>query len=60
MSNIEIVARWIIEECDNPLEEIEWLLGENYGASTTQLDFDYHAIINAKRKESEVKNESEI
>ena len=49
MSNIEIVARWIIEECDNPLEEIEWLLGEYYGASTTQLEFDYHGIINGIR-----------
>lgn len=56
MSNIEIVARWIIEECDNPLEEIEWLLEEYYGICESQLELDFDAVIN-KYRESEINNE---
>ena len=25
-SNSEIVARWIIEECDTPIAEVKWIL----------------------------------
>ena len=59
MSNIEIVARWIIEECDNPIEEIEWLLEEYYGICESQLELDFDVVIN-KYRESEVKSESEV
>jgi len=29
-SNSEIVARWIIEECNTPISEIQWLLKQAY------------------------------
>ena len=46
LSEVEIVARWIFEECDNPIDEIEWLLSEYYGVCESQLESDYDAVIN--------------
>ena len=39
MSNYEKIADWIINECDNPLEEIVWLLEKLYENKKPKLTF---------------------
>ena len=52
----ELVARWIREESNDSIKEIEFLLKNSYD-KVEELEEAYGDVI--KHKESEVKNESE-
>ena len=56
MSRYELVARWIREESNDSIKEIEFLLRNAYD-KVEELEEAYGDVI--KHKESEVKNESE-
>ena len=56
MSRYELVARWIREESNDSIKEIEFLLKNSYD-KVEELEEAYGDVI--KHKESEVKNESE-
>jgi len=53
----ELVARWIREESNDSIKEIEFLLKNSYD-KVEELEEAYGDVI--KHKESEVKNESEV
>ena len=57
MSRYELVARWIREESNDSIKEIEFLLKNSYD-KVEELEEAYGDVI--KHKESEVKNESEV
>ena len=57
MSRYELVARWIREESNDSIAEIEFLLKNSYD-KVEELEEAYGDVI--KHKESEVKNESEV
>ena len=56
MSRYELVARWIREESNDSIKEIEFLLKNSYD-KVEEIEEAYGDVI--KHKESEVKNESE-
>ena len=55
MNDYEKVAGWIINECDNQLEEIAWLLEKLYKGEKPKLTFkEAYGDVLAMLEESEV------
>ena len=55
MNDYEKVAGWIINECDNQLEEIAWLLEKLYENEKPKLTFkEAYGDVLAMLEESEV------
>ena len=55
MNDYEKVAGWIINECDNQLEEIAWLLEKLYEGEKPKLTFkEAYGDVLAMLEESEV------
>ena len=55
MNNYEKVAGWIINDCDNQLDEIAWLLERLYEGEKPKLTFkEAYGDVLAMLEESEV------
>ncbi|MBC8146731.1 MAG: hypothetical protein H8E98_01965 [Bacteroidetes bacterium] len=53
-SNSEIVARWIIEECDTPISEIKWLLEQAF--MDKGIYGEYDSVINNWKERNQNEN----
>tara|TARA_R100000234_G_C4943900_1_gene154164 strand:+ start:52 stop:240 length:189 start_codon:yes stop_codon:yes gene_type:complete len=42
MNQYEKVAQWILDECDNPIDEIAWLLKNLYDSTAKKPQFSFH------------------
>ena len=45
MNQYEKVALWILDECDNPIDEIAWLLKKLYDSTAKKPQFSFHEAI---------------
>ena len=45
----EMIARWIYDECDTPIEEIVWLLGLGH-KDREELERNYDAVFDMKKE----------
>ena len=45
----EMIARWIYDECDTPIEEIVWLLGLGHKDSYELIE-NYDAVFDMKKE----------
>ena len=42
MNKYEKVAQWILDECDDPIYEISWLLEKLYESTAKKPQFSFH------------------
>ena len=42
MNKYEKVAQWILDECDEPLDEIAWLLEKLYDSTAKKPQLNFH------------------
>ena len=42
MNQYEKVAQWILDECDEPLDEIAWLLEKLYDSTAKKPQLNFH------------------
>ena len=47
MNKYEKVAQWILDECDEPLDEIAWLLKNLYKRTANKPQKNFHEIYGA-------------
>ena len=45
MKQYEKIARWILTDCDSPIDEIEWLLEQIYEPSQSRVKIDFDKVI---------------
>tara|TARA_R110002126_G_scaffold85823_2_gene207458 strand:- start:819 stop:1034 length:216 start_codon:yes stop_codon:yes gene_type:complete len=45
MKQYEKIARWILTDCDSPIDEIEWLLEQIYDPKESRVKIDFDKVI---------------